>query len=280
MSSFPIAFIRPLQVLRGAARRHRDGRAAQSAAALAFALLFALVPLMVLVRQLTALLPDALQFGAPLKAYLTGTLLPDDTGSAVVRHVSRFVSKARRLSVLDLLLLSASAWVWVRTADHALNAMWTDRHHRRVRRTAIIYLSLPVLAPVALGAGTALSLYLVTASLGMMNEPQWVKVFLLRAAAAAVTAGFLVLLYRTLPRADVPVRHALWGAVVATGLLSLMQKVLSLYIEHMPGYAVVYGTLATLPAFLLWLYLFWAIVLFGAALTAELQARGPASRGG
>lgn len=265
--------IRPFHVLGAAASRHREGRAAQSAAALAFALLFALVPLIVLVRQLSVWLPDALQFGKPLQAYLTGSLLPDDAGSSVVRHATRFVAKARRLSLVDLLLLLGSAWVWVRTADHALNAMWPQRPPRRLRRTALIYLALPVLAPFALGAGTALSLYLVTASLGMVNEPAWVKVFLLRSAAALVTAGFLLLLYRTLPRAAVGLRPALWGAVVATALLTLMQKVLSLYIEHMPGYAVVYGALATLPVFLLWLYLFWSIVLFGAAVTAVLHDR-------
>lgn len=260
-------------MLRGALCRHRDGRAAQSAAALAFALLFALVPLMVLVRTLTALLPDTLQFGPGLKAYFTGALLPDDTGSAVVRHVTRFVAKARRLSWGDLILLTASAWVWVRTADHALNAMWSGHAHRSLRRTALVYLLLPLLAPCALGAGTALGLYLVSASLVMMDEPPWVKIALLRCAAALVTAGFLVLLYRTLPRSLVALRHALWGAAAATALLSAMQKALSLYIEHMPAYAVVYGSLATLPLFLLWLYLFWAIVLFGAAITAELHAR-------
>lgn len=265
-------FFRPLRVLDGALRRHREGHAMQSAAALAFALLFALVPLMVLVRQLSVLMPDALQFDAPLGAYLTGALLPDDTGSAVVRHVTRFVTKARRLSLVDLLLLTGSAWVWVRAADHALNAMWSSAPRRRARRTALIYVSLPVMAPFALGAGTALSLYLVTASLGMVDEPPWLKIALLRAAAVLVTAGFLMLLYRTLPRASIKAGHAVWGAAVATGLLLLMQRALSLYIEHMPGYAVVYGTLATLPVFLLWLHLFWAIVLFGAAVTAELHA--------
>ncbi len=272
-SSLTDFVLRPFRVVSGAVRRHRDGRAAQSAAALALALLFALVPLVVLARQLTAWLPDALQFGAPLQAYLTGTLLPDEAGSSVVRHASRFVAKARRLSLADLLLLLGSAWVWVRTADHALNAMWSQRPHRKVRRTALIYLALPVLAPVALGVGAGLTLYLVTASLGLVDEPPWLKVLLLRAAAGVVTAGFLVLLYRTLPRAAVSWGEAICGALVATGLLSLMQKGLSIYAGHMPAYAVVYGALATLPVFLMWLYLFWAIVLFGAALTAELNDR-------
>ena len=78
-----------------------------------------------------------------------------------------------------------------------------------------------------------------------------------------------------LPRASVSVRYAVTGALVATAMLSLMQKALSVYIDHVPGYELVYGALATLPVFLLWLYLFWSIVLFGASLTAELHAGRP-----
>lgn len=272
-SHFPVSLIRIAQTLAAAVRRHRDAHAAQSAAALALALLFALVPLLVLAQQLADLLPDALRVAKPLRAYLTGTLLPDETGASVVRHAMRFVAKARRLSLADLLVLLASAWIWVNTADHALNAMWPQAPARGLRRTLLVYLGLPLLAPLALGAGAALSLYLVTASLGLVGELPWLKLTLLRGAAALVTAGFLLLLYRTLPRVRVSLRHAVIGAVVATVLLSLMQKALSIYIEHVPGYELVYGALATLPVFLLWLYLFWSIVLFGASLTAELHVR-------
>jgi membrane protein len=229
----------------------------------------------VLAQQLADLLPDALRVAKPLRAYLTGALLPDETGASVVRHAMRFVAKARRLSPADLLVLLVSAWVWVRTADHALNAMWSRVPRRGVRQTLLVYLGLPLLAPLALGTGAALSLYLVTTSLGLIDEPTWLKLTLLRVAAALVTAGFLLLLYCMLPRASVSVRYAVTGALVATAMLSLMQKALSVYIDHVPGYELVYGALATLPVFLLWLYLFWSIVLFGASLTAELHAGRP-----
>lgn len=274
-SRFPVSLIRIFRTLAAAARRHRDAHAAQSAAALALALLFALVPLLVLAQQIADLLPDALRVAKPLRAYLTGALLPDETGASVVRHAMRFVAKARRLSSADLLVLLVSAWVWVRTADHALNAMWPRAPRRGVRQTLLVYLGLPLLAPLALGTGAALSLYLVTTSLGLIDEPTWLKLTLLRAAAALVTAAFLLLLYCMLPRTSVSVRYAVTGALVATALLSLMQKALSVYIDHVPGYELVYGALATLPVFLLWLYLFWSIVLFGASLTAELHAGRP-----
>jgi membrane protein len=42
------------------------------------------------------------------------------------------------------------------------------------------------------------------------------------------------------------------------------------YITHFSTYQVVYGTLAALPVFLIWLYLSWIILLVGAAVSATL----------
>jgi membrane protein len=40
---------------------------------------------------------------------------------------------------------------------------------------------------------------------------------------------------------------------------------------HAPGHSVVYGTFAAIPFFLLWIYISWLVVLFGAELTASLD---------
>jgi membrane protein len=57
-------------------------------------------------------------------------------------------------------------------------------------------------------------------------------------------------------------------------MLTLLQKALSLYVAEFHAYSRVYGALSTLPVFLLWLYLLWSIVLYGAAIAAEMQERG------
>jgi membrane protein len=84
----------------------------------------------------------------------------------------------------------------------------------------------------------------------------------------SVTA--FTLLYSTVPNAQVPFRHALLGGFFAAILFEVAKMLFGLYVRLFPGYQLIYGAFATVPLFLLWIYLSWLIVLFGAELVCSL----------
>ena len=63
--------------------------------------------------------------------------------------------------------------------------------------------------------------------------------------------------------------QTLFGFFAAFGFL-LMQKGFELYLSYFPSITLVYGAFATVPIFLLWLYLSWAMVLLGALVVVTL----------
>jgi membrane protein len=97
-----------------------------------------------------------------------------------------------------------------------------------------------------------------------------------RAHAFLFTTAALTLLYAAVPARRVAVRHALVGAMLAALAFEGAKHSFALYLRQVPTYQVVYGALAVLPVFLVWIYLCWIIVLAGAAVTATLEepARG------
>ena len=82
-------------------------------------------------------------------------------------------------------------------------------------------------------------------------------------------AAFTVI-YAFVPARRVPFRLALVGGVLAALAFEVAKRGFTFYITHVQTYQMVYGALAALPLFLVWIYVSWAIVLVGAAITATL----------
>jgi len=74
----------------------------------------------------------------------------------------------------------------------------------------------------------------------------------------------------TLPGRPVLFLDALIGAILAALLFDLLKRGFGLYLQYFPTYQAIYGVLAAVPIFLLWMYLTWIVVLVGAELTAAL----------
>jgi membrane protein len=81
---------------------------------------------------------------------------------------------------------------------------------------------------------------------------------------------FLGGLYHALPNTRVAAGDAARAGVFAAVGFLLMQQAFELYLSNFPSYTAVYGAFATLPMFLVWLYLSWAVVLIGALVAATL----------
>jgi membrane protein len=79
------------------------------------------------------------------------------------------------------------------------------------------------------------------------------------------------LIYATVPNTRVPFRHALIGGLFTATLFEAAKQLFGVYVGLFPSYQLIYGAFAAVPLFLLWIYLSWLIVLFGAELVCCLS---------
>ncbi len=127
-----------------------------------------------------------------------------------------------------------------------------------------------VLGPALLGASLAATTYVVSTSLGWVDEPRWVRTALFRLMPDLILIGVFTLIYFAVPNRPVRLAHAaVGGAVAGIGLL-LMQRLFSVYVVKLPTYSLIYGAFAVIPIFLVWLYLSWVVILIGALIAATL----------
>jgi membrane protein len=59
--------------------------------------------------------------------------------------------------------------------------------------------------------------------------------------------------------------NILWVSLIIASLITLIQRLFVIYLMWFPGYMLIYGTLAFIPLFFFWLYIFWTIFLYGYA---------------
>ncbi|MDZ7735388.1 MAG: YihY family inner membrane protein [Gammaproteobacteria bacterium] len=74
-----------------------------------------------------------------------------------------------------------------------------------------------------------------------------------------------------MPNCYVPIRYSVIGGVSAAILFETVKYAFGYYVKAVPTYEAVYGALAVLPIFLIWIYISWIVVLLGAQLTYSLS---------
>lgn len=261
---------RALRLIRHMALRYDEDRCGQAAASLAFTTLLSLVPLIAVGLAILSRLPLADVAESTLRDFLFHNLLPEKAGHIIGTYALQFSEKAHRLTLLGGLGLFATALMTMLTIDHAFNSIWRVHRRRPLGRRLALYGLALLFGPLLATAGMAGMSYFVSASLGLVNEPLWLRHALFQTLPVLFQVVLLALLYGIVPHRRVEPRHAWTGAIVAGLLFMLLQKLFGGFVAAVPGFKLMYGAFAALPIFLLWLHLSWTIVLLGALLTAVL----------
>lgn len=264
--------------------RHVLGRFAadqcpQRAAALTYTTLLALAPLVAVSFTIFSAFEAFSEVQDQVKSFIFENFVPQ-VGSVVQEHLEEFASKTRGLSIVGALFLFVTSMMLLSSISSTFNNIWRVRQKRGLIARLPTYWVILTLTPALLAASMVLSTYLFA-----LAQATGVEAYtgpLTRLAIfvpLAVQVAGLFVLYRFAP--DYPVRwsDAMSGAVAAGIVLELLKRGFGLYVTTFPTYQTIYGALATIPIFLIWMYVMWNVVLWGAEMAASLpEWRSGASR--
>jgi membrane protein len=257
-----------IDTLRTLRQRFREDRLGLTAGSLTFTTTIALVPLATVTLAVFTAFPMFARFRGSLEKYFLQALVPDNIAKPVLRALTEFALQANRLGTAGLIVLVITALALMLTIDRTLNAIWRVRKSRPIAQRVLVYWAAATLGPLLLGISLTLTSYAISASRGLVGAmPGGVSVVLnsleFLALAAAMSA-----LFHYVPNTPVRWGHAWAGGLFVSLGIEVAKKVLTWYLSTVPSYSTVYGAFATVPIFLVWLYLGWVIVLLGAVIAA------------
>lgn len=253
---------RAREVLAFAGRRAMQVRLTQVAASLTFTTTLSIVPLAAVGLALFSAFPRFADFRVALEEVLLKGLLPPQIAATILRYLNDFAANATGLTAVGLLFLVATALLMIHTVDEALNDIWGASARRRLPTRLLVYWALLTVGPLVIGASLSASSYV----LGLPQKEGPLGV-LLDVAPFALGGFALAALYVVVPNRKVAWRDALIGGFVASAVGELLRWGFGVYIRT-GTVTGIYGAFSAVPLFLLWVYLSWYALLFGAAIAA------------
>ncbi|KKO46360.1 membrane protein [Arsukibacterium ikkense] len=239
---------------------------------LAYISLLSLVPLIAVMFSMLGMFPMFVALRSRLEELIFANVIPT-RGEEIQSYVNEFISNTGGMTAIGILALIFVALLLIHNIDKTLNKIWRVKQRPRPIISFSIYWMILTLGPVLIGTSIAVTSYLATISRyaegytpGISSVVLWLTPYLM-----SLLAFFI--LYLVVPNLKVKVRHALWGALLATILFEFFKRGFALYVTEFPSYQAIYGALALVPILFVWVYLSWLVVLLGAELTALLQQR-------
>ncbi|MEA3302665.1 MAG: virulence factor BrkB family protein [Pseudomonadota bacterium] len=243
----------------------------QNAASLTYTTLLSLVPLTTVVVAILTAFPVADQMAEMIQDFIFENFVPA-AGAQVQQYLQEFSSKASRLTGIGFAALIIVALLMMRNIDQALNSIWEVPRRRTLAKQFLIYWALLSLGPLLLALSLAVTSYIISMPLIVeAEETLGLGRRLIRFAPLAASMLAFFLMYLVIPNRRVPLSHALSGGLLAAVLFELAKHAFAFYVTTFTSYQAIYGTLAVIPIFLVWVYLSWVIFLLGAEFTCSLQ---------
>ena len=256
--------------LKFAVGRFQEDRGLRMAASLSYTSLLAVVPLSAIAFSMLAAFPVFEGVREEFQGVLFSNFLPQ-SAEAMREYFDQFIKNTAGLTAVGIIGLAATAILLLGTIEADLNAIFRVARARAMVPRLLVFWALLTLGPLLLGASFSLSTYFfaLTRWAGvdgvqstLVNFTQFLPTFMVIVA--------LTLCYIIVPNRRINAVNALVGGIIAGLLFALLRKGFGIYVTKFPTYQTIYGAVSVVPIFLVWMYMSWAVVIFGAVITASL----------
>jgi membrane protein len=265
-----MAFVGPITLTRRVSRRLAGVGWTRAAGSLAFTSLLGIVPLATVAFAFVAQFPIFQDFLHVLENFLLRYTLPETASTLVRTYIVGLAQQAANLKGVWIVFVIVTAALVVDSVETEINEIWRIPKRRPIVRRVILYTIGVTAGPALLGGAIVLIRWIITQTVSPFGLPKGALSDVVHIVTFLLAVAGFTLLYVMAPARPVKWRHGLIGGLLAAAAFELSRAGFTWYVANSPTYEILYGALAAVPIFMLWVFVFWMIVLAGAAVTASL----------
>lgn len=234
--------------------------------ALTYTTLLGIVPVFAVLFFFLSLFRVFNDLGLKVQHYIFSNFVPA-TGEMIEKYFANFTSQAAKLPPVGIIALIAISIMLMFTIEQTFNDVWYVKVRRKGVRKFLLYWAIITIGPLSIGLSFFVSSYVFSSAvfshnsalLGLQRSFLSISPFLL-------TAIGLTIMNVVVPNCKVKFRYGLLGGVLSAVFFELAKFGFAHYAYYMSSYRLIYGAIAIIPLFLLWIYISWFIILAGAIL--------------
>lgn len=255
-------------------REFFDDHCPTLAAAISYHVLFSIFPLAILLVGIFSLLPTSSSLRHGIVDAAVGAVPLTDSGSLQLRRLLESTSNGiGAVGILGMLGLIWAASGMMGSIRLAVTLAWDAESRRPFLRGKLIdvllLFALAALALLSLGVTIAAHVLRRTALgpvVSFVARSNWLFAVIVPFALAL---GALLFAYSVLPATRTRVREIWPGAVLAAAVFVAAENGFAFYIRHFASYNRIYGSLAAVVVFMLFVYVAANVFLLGAEISSE-----------
>ena len=244
-----------------------DTHCTRLAASLSYTTLLTLVPFLMITFWILSLFSIFSNVGDSLQHLIINSFVTG-LSERVTDQLYAFLNQLHALRWTNLVSFFVASVLLMYNLVRAYNFIWQEQVQRSLAMSFLIYAAVLIAFPIVFSILVLLGPYLM--SLSFLFGGQFLTP--LSQFAPHLFAFFSFTLFNwILPAAKVKFRYALLSGFITAVLFETAKFGFAWYLKRVTVYHVIYGALATIPVFLVWMYVTWLVVLLGVVLCKQLN---------
>lgn len=252
-----------------------DDNCSGTAASLSYSTLLSIVPLVLMTISIASTVPAFEGVVKNIQHFVLQNFVAGVAGS-ISKYLDEFIKQINRLSWTNIVAFVVTALLLLYNMVHAFNLVWGVKMdwHRRFTIRFLFYFGILLITPIMLAILMMLISYVMSLSFTSNQNFHELVAYPFLIALPYIAAFVTFTFFNwVLPTCKVKLRYSCVAGLVTACFFEVLKYLFTLYIQIFPTYRLIYGALAAIPIFMLWIYLTWTLILIGAILCKGLQDR-------
>ena len=257
------AVVRLVQFVIGLWEQFSRDKVIIRASGLAYSSLLAAVPLIAVVFALLSAFGALDDLKLKVQEFILTNLLPTRQDE-IVGLLDQFTSNTAKLGFLGFAFLTLTAILLLDNVESNFNDIYHVPSRRSFFSKITAYTSVLVLGTLFMGASISISAQVnAMFHAGVQLDLSWISRQLSWFFTLLLAFLAFLVAYTVIPYTSVRFKSAVLGASISAVLFEFAKYFFANSAGQSVRYSTVYGSLAVIPIFLIWLYTTWIIVLLG-----------------